>query len=222
MEKWACLESCSEFFGFSIKDKYHTYRSCRRSLKQAHSVVLPGDGPSGSDRGKKSNSPRTHWAMGLGACQWLCRVRLLSTWGWRELQIFPEEGKESFSESSGHIALVRGIRTRAACPAHWESGWLLLCVVPVSEAVLFTHKLRVSYTIQLHQSPLRQPSDSWPQCRVIYAFQRREESGCWKQWGRKGRGRDWTSTAEVGILPEGERVCLWLCEEGQKNLNHKE
>lgn len=34
---------------------------------------------------------------------------------------FLRKGK-SFSELSGHMALVRGLQPRAAYPAHWESG----------------------------------------------------------------------------------------------------
>lgn len=195
MEKWSCRESCSECFGSSIKDKCPTYRSGRRNFEQARGVVLPGkarlgviverrailqDTPSrGSERLPVTVLGASPWAFG----------------GKGSYKPFLRKGKRASQNWGGRAQNCQGSPAQGSLPRSL-GVWLTpaLCC-----ACFRSCSLHPQAQSQLHQSPSWQPRDSWPQCRVIYAFQRRDESGCWEQWGRTGRGRDRTSTAGVGF-----------------------
>ena len=70
MDKWFCLENCMGFFDFHIKDRYSTYRSCRRRVQAVLKFRPDGMVCLGVIR-RKSDSQWLCWTMGVSCYQLL-------------------------------------------------------------------------------------------------------------------------------------------------------
>lgn len=187
MDNWSCLESCTEPFGFSRKDKYSINRSCRSSL-QAGRMFRGG--------------------MGVSCHQNLRLVSLLSTQASAraELRTHSCDGERELlkywtgpSPRQGYL----GHQGQGSLPLWW--GMLL---TPPLCSCLF-QKLYSSPTKCLPVSYSTAPTAAKWQMTILWCgvcFAADGVNRYPEQVRREGKGKGWDrSSAGAGILPGGER-----------------